>query len=157
MPKEENTERIMFEADAQHYAPVKKLMDDKGFNLKEAMYYIIDGKIEETCACEGCDWYDGFDSKRDLPRCLNRTPPIDKRFLSRTSGEICRKMREDQRQLEAMQRRTILTPLFIKLFREKNATPITFEHATNIFKTLLCRDAKNLKDWEAIVAKALII
>jgi len=99
MPKTEKTP-IHFETDKEHNAKIQKLMSEKGWSLKETMHYFMDGKVEETCACEGCDWYDGFDCKRDIPRCLNPNPPIDKKFLSRTSGEICRKMLEEMMQLQ---------------------------------------------------------
>jgi hypothetical protein len=99
MPKTEKTP-IHFETDKEHNAKIQKLMTERGWSLKETMHYFMDGKVEETCACEGCDWYDGFDSKRDIPRCLNPNPPIDKKFLSRTSGEICRKMLEEMMQLQ---------------------------------------------------------
>jgi hypothetical protein len=97
-----NTKKIPihFETDEEHNAKIQKLIDEKGWSLKETMHYFIDGKVEETCACEGCDWYDGFDYKRGIPRCLNPNPPIDKKFLSRTSGEICRKMLEEMLQLQ---------------------------------------------------------
>jgi hypothetical protein len=100
MPKEEKP-RIHFETDKEHDAKIQRLMSEKGWSLRETMHYFMDGKVEETCACEGCDWYDGFDSKRDLPRCLNPSPTIDKRFLSRTSGQICRKMQEELIQLQS--------------------------------------------------------
>lgn len=60
---------------------------------------IPDETIDETCACEGCTWYDGIDHTKNTPRCLNLSPPIDKKFLSITAGNICRKAQEDLIQL----------------------------------------------------------
>jgi len=65
------------------------------------------GKLPLKCACEGCPWFDGWNSKRNIPRCANPNPPIDKRFLSKTIGEICRKAQEERIQLEMVLGRKI--------------------------------------------------
>lgn len=92
MPKEEKIERMMFEADAQHYAPIKKLMDEKGFNLKEAMYYIIDGKTVSDDSipekCKSCGLFGKFFNGKVMciVRLENKQPIIKYRSLIEAQG-----------------------------------------------------------------------
>ena len=64
---------------------------------------------KEECACEGCSWYDGWDSKRNIPKCTMppSSLPIDKRFLSRTIGNICQRMQQEQIQLQTTLGKTV--------------------------------------------------
>jgi len=48
------------------------------------------GKLLLKCACEGCPWFDGWNSKLNKPNCLNPDPPIDKKMLSKTAGNLCK-------------------------------------------------------------------
>jgi len=91
--------RNKFEAVLEKYSIKGDSFQSRMLNLAEYLLTERSIQVFEECACEGCYWYDGWDSKRSIPICANPKPLIDKKFLNATIGKICKQAQEDQMQI----------------------------------------------------------
>ena len=103
--KEKKGLKTTIDFDPEFAEMIRTTQTEKGmdYSIKDAVQALLRGRSIEPsqeCACEGCDWYDGFNIKKDIPNCLNPSPEIDKKFLSRTAGSTCKEMQEQRIQLQ---------------------------------------------------------